>query len=191
MFTSSYTIEKEGYKVGSMARDFNLKNVDGKMISMANYQHAQGFVIIFTCNHCPYSKMYEDRIIVLHNTYGPRGYPVIAINPNDAERQPMDSYEAMKIRAQKKGFPFPYLVDATQEISKTYGAKYTPHVFLLNKESNGYKVAYIGAIDDNYRDAAKARKKYVEDAIEELLAGSSVSTPFTKGIGCSIKWKED
>lgn len=180
----------EGYKVGDYARDFSLLNVDGKKVSLAQYKDAKGFIVIFTCNHCPYAKMYEDRIIELNNKYAAKGYPVIAINPNDTDQQQEDSFENMQKRAKEKGFTFPYLHDTSQEITTAYGATRTPHVYLLNKKKKGYKVEYIGAIDNNHKDAAKVDQKYVEDAIQQLMAGKKPKTTFTKAIGCSIKWKK-
>lgn len=183
-------VAQQGYKTGDLATDFSLKNIDGKMVSMANYKAAKGFIVIFTCNHCPFSKAYEDRIIALQKNYGIKGYPVIAINPNDPVREPEDSYENMKKRAKQKKFNFPYLFDETQEVAKTYGATRTPHVFVLQKENNNYKVAYIGAIDDNYEDPKLATQKFVEEAIADLLANRDVANPTTKAIGCGIKWKK-
>ena len=178
----------EGYQVGDFARDVNLKNVDGKMVSLADYGDAKGFIVIFTCNSCPYAKMYEDRINELDQKFKGQGYPVIAIQPNDVTASPDDSFENMQVRAKEKAFSFPYLIDETQEITKTYGATKTPHVYLLNKERGKLKVTYIGAIDDNYRDASEVEVKYVEDAIAELQADRTVSNNFTKAIGCTIKW---
>ncbi|WP_276498681.1 thioredoxin family protein [Pontibacter litorisediminis] len=180
-----------GYQVGDTARDFRLKNVDGKMVSMADYKDAKGFIVTFTCNTCPYSVAYEDRLIALHNKYAPKGYPVIAINPNDVSASPKDSFADMQQRAQEKKFPFPYLQDETQEITRAYGATRTPHLYVVQKQNDGkYKVAYIGTIDDNSRDASKVGKKYAEAALDELVAGKAVSQPHTKAIGCTIKWKE-
>lgn len=180
----------EGYKVGDKATDFDLKNVDEKNVSMVNYPDAKGFIIVFTCNHCPYAKMYEDRIIALNKMYASKGYPVIAINPNDPTNYPDDSYENMQKRAKEKKYSFPYLVDATQEIAAAYGAAKTPHIYILQKNQSDLTVKYIGAIDDNSSDASKVKVKYVEDALNELLTGKEVTTNFTKAIGCSIKWKE-
>lgn len=180
----------EGYKPGDYATSFSLKNVDGKMVSPEQYKNAKGFIVVFTCNHCPYAKLYEDRIIELHNKYADKGYPVIAINPNDAKMQPEDSFENMQKRAKEKSFPFPYLHDDTQKVTTTYGATRTPHVYILNKDNKGLRVEYVGAIDNNHKDAAKADQKYVEDAIGQLLAGKKPKTTSTKAIGCSIKWKE-
>lgn len=123
-----------GYHIGDTARDFNLKNVDGKMVSLAGIKKAKGYIVVFTCNHCPYSVAYEDRIIALHKKYAKLGYPVVAINPNDKDVQPADSFDNMKKRAKEKKFPFVYLYDETQEIAKAYGATRTPHVYVLDKE---------------------------------------------------------
>lgn len=180
--------DSEVYQVGDFARDFNLKNIDGNMVSLANFNEAKGFIVIFTCNSCPYAKMYEDRINELDQKFKGQGYPVIAIQPNDPIASPDDSFENMQQRAKEKNFTFPYLIDETQEITKIYGATRTPHVYLLNKERGKMKVTYIGAIDDNYRDASAVKVKYVEDAIAELDASRSVSNNYTKAIGCTIKW---
>lgn len=179
-----------GYAPGQKAMDFSLKNVDGKMVSLKDNASAKGFIVVFTCNHCPFSVKYEDRIIALHKKYESKGYPVVAINPNDAQKQPDDSYEMMRERAKEKKFTFPYLYDETQEIAKTYGAARTPHVFVLRKDKADLVVEYIGAIDDNANDASKANVKYVEAAVEELLAGKSVSQKNAKAIGCTIKWRD-
>jgi len=118
----------QGYNVGDNASDFKLKNVDGKFVSLSDYPDAKGFTVIFTCNHCPYAIAYEDRIIELDKKYKKLGYPVIAINSNDPEIAPDDSYDKMIVRAKEKGFTFPYLYDETQEVYRKYGAKRTPHI---------------------------------------------------------------
>ena len=176
-----------GYGIGDKATDFRLKNVDGSMISLGDFPDAKGFIVIFTCNHCPYSVAYEDRIIALDKKYRPQGYPVIAINPNDPEVQPNDSFDAMKSRAEEKGFTFPYLLDQGQQIYPKYGATRTPHVFVLRKEDGSNIVRYIGTIDDNYGDEESVEKKYVENAVDALLQGRMPDPGTTKAIGCSIK----
>lgn len=178
---------RKGYDIGDKATDFNLKNVDGKMVSLKDYSDAQGFIIIFTCNHCPYSVAYEDRIIALDKEFKDQGYPVIAINPNNPEAYPEDSYDNMKIRAQNKGFTFPYLFDAGQKIYPQYGATKTPHVFLLQKEGANNVVKYIGAIDDNHKDAKAIKNDYLRDAVNNLINGKEIETTKTVAIGCSIK----
>jgi len=179
-----------GYKAGDKAADFKLKNINDQFVSLADYKTAKGFIVVFTCNHCPYAIAYEDRIEELDKKYASKGYPVIAINPNDAVSYPEDSFENMKVRAKQKGFTFPYLYDETQVTAKTYGALRTPHVYLLQKSSSDLIVKYVGAIDDNSQDAKAVKIKYLENAVDELLAGKDVSTKETKAIGCSIKWKK-
>lgn len=190
-FASLTLSAADGYKVGDTAKDFSLKNVDGSMVSMAGDPNTKGYIVIFTCNHCPYSVAYEDRIIDLHNTYAPQGYPVIAINPNDPARQPEDSFDNMVTRAKEKKFPFPYVLDATQDIAKTYGATRTPHVFLVQRQAdNSFKVAYIGAIDDNTSEPEQVQTKYVENAVAAVQSNRTPDPDFTKAIGCTIKWKK-
>jgi len=184
------TLSAQGYKVGDSATDFKLKGVDNKMVSLENHKDAKGFIVIFTCNHCPYSIAYEDRIIALDKKYSPLGYPVVAINPNDPALEPKDSFELMIKRAKEKGFTFPYLFDDGQKIFPQYGATKTPHVFILKKEGTKNIVKYIGAIDDNYKNAADVSKKYVEDAVDALLANREVEVKTTVAIGCSIKVKK-
>lgn len=179
---------KNGYEVGDIATDFSLKNVDGKMVSLADYKSAKGFIVIFDCNTCPYSKAYNERIIALNKKYS-KEFPLIAINANSPDMSPGDSFEEMKKYARNKGYTFPYLVDETQEIARAYGATNTPHVFVLTKDQSVLKVAYIGTIDNNSRDASSVTKAYVEEAVDALLAGKSVSTPKTKAIGCGIKYR--
>lgn len=183
-------IKTAGYQVGDEATDFSLKNIDGNMVSLADYSNAKGFIVIFTCNHCPYAVAYEDRIIALDKTFAAKGFPVIAINPNDPAVQAEDSFEKMQIRAKEKGFTFPYLFDEGQKIYPQYGATRTPHVYILNKENGKNIVRYIGAIDNNYEDANDVSEKYVETAVNSLLEGKEITQNTTKAIGCSIKFKK-
>lgn len=169
-------------KVGDKAPAFSLKNVDGKMVSLADYK-GKGAIVVFTCNHCPFSVLYEDRIISLQKKYA-GSYPVIAINPNSPTAEPEDGYEQMIVRAKEKGFNFPYLLDDGQKIYPQYGANRTPHVFLLDKMHN---VRYIGAIDDSARDASAVKVNYIDDAIKAINAGKNPEPDFTKAIGCTIK----
>ncbi|MGL1888525.1 MAG: thioredoxin family protein [Reichenbachiella sp.] len=180
----------EGYKIGDTAANFNLKNIDGKMVSMTDMKTAKGFIVVFTCNTCPYSKMYEQRIDELNKMYSDKGYPVIAINSNDQSVKPGDSYDEMVKLANDKNYSFPYLYDESQEVAQAYGATRTPHVYILQKKKNSLEVAYIGAIDNNAKDGKLADTKYVEDAVNSLLDNKTVENNFTKAIGCSIKWKE-
>jgi peroxiredoxin len=176
-----------GYKIGDVATDFRLKNVDGSMVSLSDYPDAAGYIVIFTCNHCPYSKAYEDRIINIDKEYKTQGYPVIAINPNNPASYPDDSFVKMQERAQEKGFTFPYLFDDGQKIFPQYGATKTPHVFLLDKQDDQNIVAYIGAIDDNHQDVDAVKNHFLKNALDALIAGEDISPNKTVAIGCSIK----
>src|ERR1035441_7504067 len=180
---------KTGYKVGDVAQGFHLKNVDGKMVSLADQKQAKGFIVIFTCNHCPIAKLYESRIEALDKQFAKQEYPVIAINPTDPAAYSDDTYDKMVERAHERNYTFPYLADESQEITRTYGATNTPHVFVLNKESGKLIVRYVGAIDDNAQDADLVKTHYVADAVNALLAGKPVPVAKTKAVGCGIKMK--
>ena len=187
--STAFVNPQTGYNVGDKAADFNLKNVDGKMVSLSDYKSAGGFIVVFTCNHCPFAKAYEQRIIDLDKKYAGKGYPVVAINPNDKDIVPEDSFEEMQKRAKEKNYVFPYLYDESQETAKAYGATRTPHVYILKKEKEGLVVKYIGAIDDNTEEPLAVKTRYVENALTELMNGKEVTQSFAKAIGCTIKWK--
>lgn len=189
---SAFTINPSiGYKVGDEATDFLLKNIDDTMVSLADYSEAKGFIVVFTCNMCPYSVANEDRIIALDKKYKKKGFPVIAINPNDPEVSKGDSFEAMKVRAKEKGFTFPYLFDEGQEVYPKYGATKTPHVYILNKKKGKLIVEYIGAIDDSSRNENNVKERFVENAVDALLKGEKPTKTDTRAIGCSIKDKRN
>lgn len=182
-------LQPSGYKIGDKIENFELKNVDGKMYSLNSRKDVKGYIIVFTCNHCPFSVAYEDRILALDKKYSKQGYPVLAINPNDEVKVPEDSYDEMKKRAKSKKFTFPYLHDNTQEIAKNFGATRTPHVFIVKKENEDFVLKYIGAIDNNSESAEKANVKYTENALDALLNNKEPEPAETKAIGCTIKWK--
>lgn len=185
--TSAFTTVGNGYEIGDIATDFKLENIDGNMVSMADYNEAKGFIVVFTCNTCPYAVAYEDRVEALNKKYADKGYPVIAIMPNNTDVKPGDNMAAMKARAKAKGFTFPYLMDKGQKVYPQYGATKTPHIYILQKTKKGNQVKYIGAIDDNYQDASAVTKTYAEDAVNALLEGKEVPEAKTRAIGCSIK----
>lgn len=180
------THKADYYVVGDKAEEFSLRNVDGRMVSLADYPDAKGFIVIFTCNHCPYAQLYEQRIINLHKKFEPKGFPVIAINPNDPVVVPDDSFAEMVKRSAERQYPFVYLFDSTQTVYPKFGANRTPHVFVLNKNRI---VRYIGAIDDNAETPAAVKKKYVENAVNAILRGERPNPDFTRAIGCTIKEK--
>lgn len=180
----------EAYKIGDYIDNFSLKNIDDNMVDLNYDSTAKGYTIIFTCNHCPYSIAYEDRIIELDKKYKELGYPVIAINPNDPEIQEEDSYELMQERAKEKGFTFPYLFDEDQKVYPLFGATRTPHVFVVAKDDQGYQLKYVGAIDDNHKNAEDVENQYLENALDALIEGKEIDQKSTKAIGCSIKTKK-
>lgn len=186
LFVSATNPIGEGYKIGDQVKDFSLKNVDGEMVSLSDYEDAKGFIVVFTCNTCPYAVMYEDRIIELHEKYAPQGYPVVAIQPNDTSVKPDDNFEAMQVRAKEKGFEFAYLLDDGQNEYPKWGATRTPHAFLVD---NNMILRYIGAIDNNAQDASAVTKRYIEDGIKALQNNESIEPETTKAIGCTIKVK--
>lgn len=190
MISLAWTTQAQGLKIGDTAPSFDLKNIDNSMLSLEKSSGEKGVIVIFTCNHCPYSVAYEDRIIAIDKAYKAKGYPVVAINPNDPISYPSDSFEAMKVRAKEKGFSFPYLFDEKQEIYPQYGATKTPHVYVLKREENGFVVSYIGAIDNNSKDASAVTEAYLTNAIDDLLASKTPRLTTTKAIGCSIKPKK-
>jgi peroxiredoxin len=166
---NSLADDRKAYQVGDTIMEFKLKNIDGKFKALNDYKSEKGIILIFTCNHCPFSVAYEDRIIALHKKYSGLGFPVVAINPNDDKAYPLDSYENMIERAQEKGFTFDYLHDETQEVAKTFGATNTPHVFIVSNQQSHFKVEYIGAIDDNSYEPQSVKHRHVENAVDQLI----------------------
>jgi peroxiredoxin len=179
----------EPYKAGDVIKDFSLKNVNDKNVSLTQFSDAKGFIVVFCCNTCPVVKKYQQRIIDLNTRFSKEGYPVIAINSNDKEVSPGDSFDEMKKFAREKGLQFEYLYDESQEVARLWGATNTPHVYVLSKKGDKLVVEYTGAIDNNADDPEKADKKYVVDAVNALLKNEPVAVVSTKAIGCSIKWK--
>jgi peroxiredoxin len=190
MLMAGTTVFASGYGIGDKVDDFKLMNVDKSWVSLSDYSDSKGAIVIFTCNHCPYAKAYEERIIELDQMYASKGFPVIAINPNDPSVYEEDSFENMQKRAEEKGYTFPYLFDSEQTVFPEFGATKTPHIYVLNNGKKGWTVEYIGAIDNNYKDADSADEKYVEEAVNALLSGEKPETTETKAIGCSIKVKK-
>lgn len=176
------TISFAQLKVGDVAPDFSLLNTNHEMVALSDYSEKEGVIVIFTCNHCPYAKYYEDRMIALNKKYASKGFPVVAINPNDSVAYKTDGFSYMV----DKGYDFPYLLD-NKGVYKKYGATKTPHVFLLKQEKKGFKVAYIGAIDDSPQDETQVEEKYLELAISAVKQGKKPKYTSTKAIGCGIK----
>ena len=171
-------------KLGSKAPYFNLPNTDGENISIEHFK-AEVLVVIFTCNHCPYAKAVEDRLIELGNNYS-KNVDFVLISSNDAENYPADSPEKMAEQARNKKYPFPYLFDETQEIAKAYSAVCTPDIFLYNDER---KLEYRGRLDDNWQDSNQVTREELRMAIDAVLSGKGIDFEQIPSMGCNIKWK--
>jgi len=166
--------------------DVAMKNVDGKELNLKSIVKPAGTLVVFTCNHCPFVKRWESRIIGLGNAYAAQGIGVVAINANDPKAYPDDSFEAMQVRAKEKGMEFPYVVDATSNVARAFGATKTPEAFLFDKDG---KLVYHGAIDDNGEDPSKVENAYLKLALAAVLADAEVPVKETKSIGCGIKFR--
>lgn len=172
-------------ELGQIAPEFTLPDTDGATWSLSSSVVARAWVIVFTCNHCPYALAWHDRIAQVARDYADREVRFAAINSNDAERYPRDSYEAMRSRVAAESWPMPYLHDASQAVARAYDAKTTPHVFVLDAER---RLRYDGAADADYDDPS-LRAAWLRDVLEAVLAGGEPTRARTKPIGCSIKWK--
>ena len=177
-------------ELGKPAPDFNLAGVDGKSYSLASFKDAKALVVVFSCNHCPYVIGSEDRMIAFANRYAPRGVAFVAINANETDNHPADSFDHMVRRAKEKHFPFPYLRDESQEVARAYGALRTPHYYLFDKSPAGeWRLQYTGRMDDNPRNPGKEATHELADAVDALLAGRAPAVRATNPIGCNVKWK--
>lgn len=187
--TAFDTFVRNGYEIGEKVDDFTLKSVSGDMVSLSDFSDEQGVILVFDCNTCPWSQGYNERIKALHRMYADKGFPVVAVNPNDPSASPGDSFDKMVAYARDKEFPHTYLQDESQEVARAFGATNTPHVFVLDNDNGDFRVAYIGAIDNNPRNGEAATKHYVQDAVDALLNNETPEVNSAKAIGCTIKWK--
>jgi peroxiredoxin len=180
-------METVGTAIGGYAPDFELPGIDGTVHHLARYLESHKAVaVVFMCNHCPYVQMYLDRLKQLQAEFGPQGFTLIGINPNDADRYPDDSFDNMKTFAATSGLNFPYLRDVTQDVAQTFGATKTPHVFLLNQAG---RLGYTGSVDDNAQDAGAVQTPYLRNAIAQTLANQTITPTATEPVGCSVKWR--
>jgi peroxiredoxin len=173
-------------KIGDKAIPFDLPGVDGEDHSLADYSDKEVMVVAFSCNHCPYVRAWEDRMIQIQKDYADQGVQLLVINANDAQKYPDDSFSKMKERSQEKNFNFPYLHDESQEVARYYGAERTPEFFVFD---SGGVLKYHGALDDNYEDPQAVQHRYLRDALEAVLAGQAPAVMETPPVGCTIKWK--
>jgi peroxiredoxin len=185
LLQSSPANSAPGQETDSLA--FSLLDVEGNTVALADYKDAKGVIVVFTCNTCPFSRAYEERLIQINRRYGAAGFPLVAINPNPSDRSPGDSPQKMKEKANEKGYIFPYLKDEDGEVSRAYGASRTPQVFLLTRKGAGFKIVYSGAIDDNALDAGSVTQRYLENAIRAVLQGVPPHPASSKAIGSMIK----
>jgi glutathione peroxidase-family protein len=186
---TSINAQPKGYTLGDAVTDFRLKSVDGRILSLADYRAQKGLIVVFMSNHCPFAKAYEDRLMALDRKFSAQGYPVLAIMPNDPTAYEEDSFENMKIRARDKSFSYAYTIDETQATARAFGATRTPQVYVLKQTNGQFILEYTGTIDDNPQDESSVQRRYVDDAVSNLIAGRPVQSPITKPIGCAIKWK--
>jgi hypothetical protein len=164
-----------------------MKNVDGKQLSIADVAAGKsGTLVIFTCNHCPFAKDWEQRIVELGNDYSKRGIGVLLVNANDPKTHAEDGFEEMQTRAKTRGMKIPYVVDETSGVARAFGASVTPEAFLFDK---GGKLVYHGAVDDNRKQPDKVQARYLKDALDAVLAGKPPAVPETKSLGCGIKFR--
>lgn len=163
-----------------------MKNVNGKELSIADARKAKGTLVVFSCNACPWVKAWETRIVELGNASLKRGIGVIVINANDPNVNKQDGYDVIKERAKQRKMQFPYVVDATSDVARAFGATKTPEAYLFGADG---KLVYHGAIDDNAHEPGKVEARYLQDAVDAVVAGKAVATQETKALGCSIKFR--
>ena len=181
MSSSPVAVGSVGLPLGSTAVDFQLKGVDGKTHSLKSFADKKALAIVFSCNHCPYVQAYEARMVQLQRDYLPKSASLIAINSNDDEGYPEDSFENMVTRSKEKGFNFPYLRDETQETARKYGAICTPQIFLFNQQR---VLRYKGRIDDN-RNPSDVKSHDLRNAIDAVLSGKTPTLQNQRG---SSRW---
>ena len=171
-------------ELGSPAPNFNLPDTSGNHISLDDFK-SETFVVIFTCNHCPYAKAVEDRLVALGNDYKGKT-DFVLISSNDVVNYPEDSPTRMAEKHKSKGYPFPYLFDETQEVAKAYRAVCTPDIFLYNKDR---KLEYRGRLDDNWQNPQSVTREELKMAIDAVLSGNKIEFDQIPSMGCNIKWK--
>jgi len=172
--------------IGQSAPDFDLPGVDGKCYTLASFKSAKVLLITFWCNHCPYVVGSEERVTAFLKEYMPRGVAMCAINSNEQENHPLDSFDHMVTRAKEKNFPFVYVRDESQDVAQAYGGLRTPHFYAFDADR---KLQYTGRFDDNPRNPGKQTTHELRDAVDAILAGKKPAVPVTNPIGCNVKWK--
>jgi peroxiredoxin len=179
-------VESKPVELGFPCPDFRLPSVAGPPVGPDDYEGTPFFGVFFTCNHCPYAKAIEGRLIELERDYADKGFRFVAISANDAVTYPDDSFANMKKRAEERGYRFPYLYDESQAVARAFGAVCTPDLYVFDRDR---KLAYHGRLDDSPMDASKVKRRELREALDALLAGRAPSAAQNPSIGCSIKWK--
>src|SRR5262245_15973426 len=179
-------VESKSVEIGFPLPDFRLPSVTGGSVAPSDYADATLFGVFFTCNHCPYAKAIEGRLIELERDYADKGFRFVAISANDAVTYPDDSFANMKKRAEERGYRFPYLYDESQAVARAFGAVCTPDLYVFDRDR---KLAYHGRLDDSPMDASKVKRRELREALDALFAGRAPSPAQNPSIGCSIKWK--
>jgi peroxiredoxin len=181
----TYTPQAE---LGSPCPDFKLPSVDGKSYALGDFAGSKVLVIAFICNHCPYVKAIEDRLLTLPRGYKAGDFQLVAICSNDPSDYPEDSPAELHRRWREKSYSFPYLIDESQAVARSFGAVCTPDFYVYGPDR---RLAYRGRLDDSWKNAAQVRRQELKDAVDALVAGKSLNSPQNPSMGCSIKWKKD
>jgi hypothetical protein len=168
------------------ATDVKLRNVDGRDLSLAQVAGKRGTLVIFSCNHCPWVKAWQERMVAIGNAAVAEGVGVIAVNSNDPKVYPADDLPAMKEQARERDYMFPYAMDTTSGVGRAFGATHTPEVFLFDAAG---RLVYHGTIDDDARDPANVKHPYLRDAVDAVVAGKRPGIEETKALGCSIVFR--
>ena len=190
LLISSFDKGEPKSTLGNTVSDFKLRNVDGKMISLSNYPKAKGFIIVFTSNHCPFAKLYPERMNKLNTKYKALGVPLLALCSMDTLVYEEDSFGKMVKKAHDEKFNYPYLCDNMQTAAKDFGAQKTPHAFIIWNEKGKWIIKYSGSIDDNGKEPDKVQNRYVENAVDALIKGKNVEIKETKSVGCKIYFRK-
>lgn len=188
VFISSFKLPVSIFENKTIS-DFKLRNTEGKYVSLSDYKNAKGFIVIFTCNHCPFAKLYTQRMNEMKTKYGVLNVPLIAINSMDTAVYEDESFAMMKTRAKVGKFNFQYLHDVQQNVGKNFGAEHTPKAYVIWKEGNTWKIKYSGLIDDNGAEPKQVKNPYLQNAVDQLLAGKEVTTPSPQSMGCAIYYR--
>lgn len=173
-------------QIGDSAPDFNLPGIDGKNHALADYRDAKVLVIVFSCNHCPFVVGSEARMKQFVADYQDQSVQMVAINSNETDNHPTDSFEHMVEHAKQIGMTWPYLRDESQEVARAYGALRTPHFYVFDPQRT---LKYTGRMDDAPREPGKETTRELRDAVDAVLAGKTPEVPLTNPIGCNVKWK--